>query len=339
MDVTLGVSLYGTERAPKMVRLVELAEELGYRNVWLGDSQNLWREAYTVLGAAAPRTKRIILGTGVTHISTRHISVLASAFMTLHELAEGRVAVGIGTGDSALRTLGLTPPRRAKLEEGIASLRGLLAGDEIESPDNGFRYRLHYASRVAIPVYVAAGSRRTLELAGRIADGVILGVGPTPELINGAIGCVEAGATAAGRTLDEIDLVLWAPFAVADEAGLARDAVRACVAGLVQLQPPLRKLNQAERDTIASVQRAYQYENHMKLDAGHGSVVPDSVVETMAIAGTVDDCRDRVREICQTRINQIAVIPFGPSIEDRPWVMRTFAKDIARPVIAELRTT
>ncbi len=104
-----GVRLFPTEPVGAMCSYVRLCEELGYDNVWFGDSQNIWRESSTVMGAAAVGTERIVFGTGVTNAVTRHPSLLASTWATLAEFTGGRVALGIGTGDSSLRTMGLKP--------------------------------------------------------------------------------------------------------------------------------------------------------------------------------------------------------------------------------------
>ncbi|MDT0550434.1 LLM class flavin-dependent oxidoreductase, partial [Streptomyces lonegramiae] len=123
-----GVGLFPTEPVGTMCEYVRLSESLGYDNVWFGDSQNIWRESSTVMGAAAVGTERIIFGTGVTNAVTRHQSLLASTWATLAEYTGGRVALGIGTGDSSLRTMGLKPLKLAELEESIRELRALFRG-------------------------------------------------------------------------------------------------------------------------------------------------------------------------------------------------------------------
>ena len=94
MSISMGVGLFPTESPARMRELTHLAEELGYDNVWFGDSQNIWREAYVNMAAAAVGTERIVFGTGVTQAITRHPSVLASVWATLHELTGGRIACG-----------------------------------------------------------------------------------------------------------------------------------------------------------------------------------------------------------------------------------------------------
>ncbi|MEX2210611.1 MAG: LLM class flavin-dependent oxidoreductase [Gaiellaceae bacterium] len=343
--LTLGLGIFGYVPAPEVVRIVRLADELGVRNAWIGDSQVLWREAYSVLGACAVQTERIVLGPGVSNVTTRHVSVIASALLTLFELSEGRVAAGLGTGDSSMRTLGRKPVSREVLADRIGTLRALLAGAEaretLDDSQDGHSYTLAYgaddAGPASIPIYVAAGTPRSLELAGRIADGVILCVGSTPDSIETAIDHVQAGAEAAGRSLDDIHRVLWTPISVNEDAKAARDAVRVYVAGNVNIHAPsTNRLTEDEKAAIAAVRDQYHYRNHMSVAAGHAASVPDSLVAKVAIAGTVEDCRQRVREIAGTRVQQIGGVPAGATAEDRPRVIEEFTRHVFDAVVPEL---
>src|SRR5574341_417514 len=82
-NISFGVALYGTEEAIRGVDLAKLADRLGYQSFWVGDSHMIWREVYVLLGAAALATKRLRLGPGVTHPGVRHLTVTASAMVTL----------------------------------------------------------------------------------------------------------------------------------------------------------------------------------------------------------------------------------------------------------------
>src|SRR5262249_59158374 len=90
---------------------------------------------------------------------------------------------------------------------------------------------MKHGTRDRVPIYFAASGPKMLELAGRIADGVIILVGVDPPRVRQALDTIEIGARAAGRTLADIDLVLWVPCAVAETG--ARDAVKAHVARVV----------------------------------------------------------------------------------------------------------
>src|SRR3954454_10330118 len=93
-----GLELHEYLDAPTIVAEAEQGEALGYASVWLGESQLIWRELHTLLGALAVRTTRVRLGTGVTNPVTRHPTVTASAVATLQELSGGRMALGMGVG-------------------------------------------------------------------------------------------------------------------------------------------------------------------------------------------------------------------------------------------------
>jgi hypothetical protein len=89
------------------------------------------------------------------------------------------------------------------------------------------------------------------------------------------------------------------------------------------------------KDAARKLQGQYSYEKHMSHDADHAGVMPELLIDAQAVAGTVDECLDRVREICETRVDQVAIIPFGRSVDDRPRVMRAFAEEVFRPVLDE----
>lgn len=308
--VARGLSLYPVHPPGEMRRLAHAAEDAGYRHLWFGDSQNIWREAYVTMAAAAVGTSRITIGTGVTNGVTRHRSVIASAWASLHELTGGRVAAGFGVGDSALHTMGARPMKVAELDALIGDLRRLWRGDEIREPDVDTAYRLAYLDRrLDIPVYLAASGPRLLELAGRIADGVILLVGTDPVAVQGALDTVAKGAASGGRSLQDIDVVLWAPTAIAANPEVARDQVRPHVARTV-LRPIAVELTEAERAAVERVRERYDYYAHMVPGSPHSQLVTTELVDRFALAGTREDCRTRLRALARAGIGEVAMVPF-----------------------------
>lgn len=324
MTADRGLALYPNRPPLEMARLAHLAEDLGYRNLWFGDSQGIWREVYVTMAAAAVDTSRIVLGTGVTNGVTRHRAVLASAWATLHELTGGRVAAGLGVGDSALRTAGLSPMKVAELEHLLGDLRGLWRAEEVVEPGGGAACRLGYlAGPLPIPVYVAASGPRLLELAGRLADGVILLVGTDPQAVRRALATVAEGAARAGRRLADIDVVLWAPVAVADDPEEARDRVRAHVARTV-LRPVGAELSDDEQHAVDRIRATYDYEAHMVPGSAHARLVPATLVDRFALAGDAAGCRSRLDALSDAGVDQVAMVPFAG--DDRPEdLLATFA--------------
>lgn len=319
-----GVGLFPSEPLGRMQELAVLAEVLGYDAVWVGDSQNIWREASLTLGVAASATSRVMLGSGVTNALTRHLGVVASTWLTLHEYVPGRVVLGIGTGDSALRTMGRKPMRLAELERTVADLRRLFAGEDVPEPASGVPFRIAHGVPATIPIYIAASAPRILQLAGKIADGVIMLVGTDPRFIEAGLDRVAAGAAAAGRSLSDLEVVLWTPTAISADAAQARSLVKAHVARVL-IRPLPADLDPELMAHVEHIRSAYDYYEHMDVRADHASLVPDSLIEHFALAGDPDDCARQLDAIAQTAVDQVAIIPFAPTPSGRDGVMESFA--------------
>jgi 5,10-methylenetetrahydromethanopterin reductase len=317
-----GVGLFPTEPLPKMIHLAKVTEELGYSHIWVGDSHLIWREAYVNMAAIALSTTRVKLGTGVTNPLTRHPSVIASAYATLEEYAPGRTIVGIGLGDSSVETMGMKPAKLSYFEKTMAEMRELLDGKEVQL-ETGKIHLLHPCKN-KVQIYIAASGPKMLELSGRIADGIIVLVGVADDYIAHAQEKIGAGAKAAGRKLEEINLVLWVPCAVSDTAS-AKDAVKAHVARVVAHPLPY-VLDPNEQKVLADIRKTYDYYHHMDQQANHAEVIPDWLVDKFAIAGTVAECRAQIERIKRTGIGQIAIIPYSPPGGSREETIRGFAK-------------
>jgi 5,10-methylenetetrahydromethanopterin reductase len=324
---SLGVGLFPTEPVVRMVELALVAEVAGFETAWIGDSQNIWREAYVTLGAAAAATSTLRLGSGVTNAVTRHPSVIASAWATLAEMAPGRVAFAIGTGDSSLRTMGMKPPTVAELEKRIAQIRSLLSGEEVEEGESGGSYRLHFAPKEHVPIYVAGASPRALRLAGRVADGVVACVGVDRRLVDAALAYIAEGAAEAGRDPSSIRIVLWTAVAVDDDGIGARDLVRAFTASVV-IPPLVGRLDPSEWRVIETIRAQYEYSDHMRTDAEHRRLVPDELVARFAIGGTPEECGKQLRQIMSYPIDQLALVPFVRAGDDRGALMQRLASEV-----------
>ena len=169
----LGLALWGTEPIDRLVAHARKAEAIGFESVWVIDSQLLCREVYVTLTAIALATSRIRIGTGVTQPMTRFPSVTASAMASLQEISGGRAMLGVGTGFSSLRTLGLAPARLAELKAWVTVVRTLLRG-ETAVLEGGTTGRIEWLTGpTGVPVLVAASGPRVSRAAGRLADGAL----------------------------------------------------------------------------------------------------------------------------------------------------------------------
>jgi 5,10-methylenetetrahydromethanopterin reductase len=327
------IGILASQPLPVIVRQVQLAESLGYDTAWITDTHLVCRELWVTLTACAAATSRIRLGPGITVPHTRHVSVTASAIATLHELAPGRLVLGVGTGGSASETMGLSVAKTARvatLESMAHALKHLLRGDSIRL-DTGTDARLAWLPQpVEIPLYLAGSGPRMLDAAGRLGDGAIMYSGVAPWLLDAALACVHAGAKAAGRTPAEIDIAIWAPTSIAADRALARDHVRGRVASALRHAFPV-KWNPEDQAVIDQVRAAYDSYQHATAASKHRLLVTDRFVDLMALAGTPDDVREQVQRVAGVGgVNRIILLPQVPGQDfvQREQVLRLFADQV-----------
>src|SRR5213075_2611729 len=206
----------------RIVSLTRQAEAAGFQYGWIFDSHVLWLEPYPLLTLMATNTNKMRLGTCVTNPATRDITVTSSLFATLNLISGGRMDLGIGRGDSSRRVLGKKPVTSSNLEESVQTFRALTAGKETEY--EGKPTRLTWA-KGSPPVWIAGYGPKVLELAGKIADGIILQFAD-PDLISWCMGFVRKGAEAAGRNANEIEVMAAAPAWVSKNLDNGRRHVR-----------------------------------------------------------------------------------------------------------------
>jgi len=311
------------------------AENLGFEWVGVADSQSVFHELYVALTLAATSTSRVRVGPLVTNPLTRHLVVTASAIASIDAVSRGRAVLGIGSGDSAIFTLGAPPATLAGLEDAILTLGRLTGGDVVERRER--TWRVHRTSR-RVPVYLAAEGPRTLELAGRVADGVIVGLGLTPDVVERSLAAIERGARAAGRRLADLDVWWFAKTNVADTraaaiapitmalAASANHAFRFTLEGKgvpVDLHEPIRGL-----------QREYDAHQH-EIAGAHNAALTDRwgltdfLVDRFAIAGTPDECVAQIRRAMAAGARQFITTSFVP---DPRAFIRRWAQQVAMAV-------
>src|SRR5918999_761319 len=125
-------------------KLVERADELGFATAWFYDTQMLSADCFVAMGATAVKTSRIRLGTGVLIPSNRIAAVSANAFATLNKLAPGRIEMGLGTGFTGRRAMGLGALRLAAFEEYIRVMLAMLRGETVETEVEGKRRKIRF---------------------------------------------------------------------------------------------------------------------------------------------------------------------------------------------------
>jgi 5,10-methylenetetrahydromethanopterin reductase len=312
LKISLGI--YPNETPADIIASAKLADRLGYSTLWVLDSHLLFHEVYTLLGALAVATSRIRLGTAVTNPLTRHPTVTAAAFSTLAELSGGRASLGISIGDSALKSINLAPAKMSVLAEAVALCRTLLAGDPVSIAE-GKTTQLHHVGP-SVPIYIAATGPKMLELAGRIADGVLLMNGIAPELIREAVGIVRDGERSAGREKGCVKVAVWAA------CHPNRDAAKFNVARAILRNIPGEGDDRTRR-VAESVKQAYDYRQHGRAEADFARLIPDDIVTRFAFSGGYAKIARQIKALEPCGVNEVVLaIPVAAMITPRDVIMR-----------------
>lgn len=200
MHERIGLSIIATDAADAVNRIVE-AEQAGLRQVWLAMGGSGGTDTLTIAAMAATRTTQIRLGTAIVPIYPRHPLVIAQQALAIHDLAPGRLRLGIGPSHRPIIEgsygLEMTSPL-AYLREYATVLRGVLGEGHIEY--HGTFFHVTATSRTApIPLLVSALGQKAFHLAGEISDGALSWVCPVPYLLKKALPSLQAGAQAQHR--------------------------------------------------------------------------------------------------------------------------------------------
>ena len=308
---------------------VELAEELGYKRAWLGDSPALWPDVWMLLSRCAQRTSRIGLGPGVLVPSLRHPMVNAAAIAELAAQAPGRVAVAIGSGFSGRLALGQRPMPWRQVADYVHCLKALLAGETAEWEGAAVRM-LHLpgfgAQRpIDVPILIGADGPKGLAVAAELGDGVFSAPLPQPD----AAGLTDWRALLSFGTVlgDGEDLTsprvidATAPAAVVLYHSLYERGGAAAVDGLPG--------GHAWREGIEAFPEG---ERHLAIHAGHlveanprdqphvAEFVP--FASSMALTGTADQLPEKIAGLAALGVTELVYQPAGSDINRE---LRAFA--------------
>ncbi|MEO8288320.1 MAG: TIGR03557 family F420-dependent LLM class oxidoreductase [Chloroflexota bacterium] len=237
-DVPVGFVLSHEQfPVPQLVELGAAAEEAGFNAVWGSDHFQPWQSnqghaglVWATLAALSQRTRRVALGTGVTCPTYRYEpAIVAQAFATLGQLAPGRIFLGTGSGEAINEqaVTGKWDPykvRVAMLVEAVQVIRKLWSGDTIEH--NGEYYtvhaRLYDIPTEPVPLYIAAGGPKSMELAGEHGDGLVTDAkGVQEQEMRSAY---QKGAQAGGKDSKQLPVLIEQMMVVGDEQDARKGA-------------------------------------------------------------------------------------------------------------------
>jgi alkanesulfonate monooxygenase SsuD/methylene tetrahydromethanopterin reductase-like flavin-dependent oxidoreductase (luciferase family) len=335
------------------------AEALGYSSVWVTDSQMLFSDCYAVLALAARQTSRLRIGPGTAICGTRIAPVQVAAMATLNRIAPGRVFLGIGTGHTAMRSMGQRPMKIAEFAEYLRVLSALLRGEVVDYTFNGntrpvsmLMHEWKYMNlEPRIPLYVSGFGPRAMGLAGEYGDGMVFAIPPRGVPVAEALAHARQDAAPINRELSEFHSAALTSVAVL-QPGEAADSDRIkealgpnVMASVGYFYDDVRKgrigvpafLERIWEPYCALVEQTPSEHRHFrthefhytKLHPGEAELIDAQLIRDTCLVGTPEDLIDRIRQLEGDGLQELTFAT-GTSAKWR------LAEDFARLVMAKL---
>lgn len=330
---------------------MKAADRAGYASAWVCDSQMIWQDPYVYMARGLAATSGLRFGTAVTNAITRHFTVTASGHATLEAMHPGRVVLGLGRGDSSIRTLGLQPLKIRELREVIPRLRALIQGESLDL--DGTEIRITWADR-DLPIMLGCSGPRSMRLAGELADAITIELGANPKAVTWALDHVRAGAEDAGRDPADIRIIAlcgmwvsddleearencrWAPASAANhiaevlhnnpDCGMPEELLRIDRARRAAVEPP----PDAKASGVPSLDGTYDYYGgHCVNDADHADWIDDALLDDFTLAGPADVVLDRIAELGAVGVHEIAPAFLNGAFEQMERVGREIIPKLA----------
>jgi len=296
-----------------MIELMQLAERHGFEYAWTYDSHVLWQESMPTLALAADQTSKIKLGHMVTNPGTREPTVLASAYATLHDISNGRMIMGIGRGDSARRYIGQQPVKVAEFEAALAMIKPFMNGKEVNWNDKDLHLKWVRPELPEIEMHVAGYGPKALAVAGRQGDGVIIQLAD-PDIIQWIMATARQAAEEAGRDPAALKCIVSAPSHISDDLADAREQVRWFPAMVSNHVKDLIDRYGTDGSTVPKAlteyvlaRKFYDYNEHSRVGAKHGGFVTDEICDRFCVIGSLDQCKQKLRELEEIGVDQFNV--------------------------------
>jgi len=275
------------------------------------------------MAAYAAVTEKIKVGSGVINNWTRNIGLLASTFLTLDDLAPNRIICGIGAWwDPLAKNVGITRSKPLlAMKETVTVLKRLLAMERVTFHGefihvDGIELDVVHGRREPrnVQVFIGATGDMMMEMAGEIADGVVMNYCVEPDYNHKALELLAEGARKAGKTLDDIDRPQLVVCSVDHDHDKAIDTTRELLTQYLAQQPHIAKASGVSMETVAEIQSILGWPaTHEQIQkAKH--FVSDDVVMRVTASGTPDEARAKVREYVKNGCTCPILYPVGGDV-------------------------
>jgi 5,10-methylenetetrahydromethanopterin reductase len=301
---------------------VSYAERRGFAAVWQADSR-LVRDCCVPMAAFAATTSTIKIGSGVVDCWTRNPARLAATFSTLDDLAPDRIILGIGAWWEPLASkVGVQRVRPlVAMREIVTAVRALLANETVTFHGdfvNLAGVELDYVNQPRrpknVPIYIGATGMQMMELAGEIADGVVLNYLVSPSYNQRAMEHLSIGAAKRRRSLESVDRPQLIVCSLDPDRQQAIDRARLLVTQYLGQQPHIMKASGVPAELLDEIGRVLTWPATHEQVVAASALVPDDVVQMITACGTAEECLAKVQEYVATGCTCPVLYPLGDDV-------------------------
>ena len=304
---------FGIEFVPQipldeLVRLVKIAEDVGFEYAWITDHYNN-KNVYETLALIAANTETIKMGPGVTNPYVRSPAISASAIATIDEISNGRATFGIGPGDKAtFDALGIAWDKPVStIKAAIADINTLLDGGKTEAGA-----ALGGAKKVqdAIPIYMGAQGPKMLETAGEIADGVLINAS-NPKDYEAAMPMIKKGI---GDQAKDFDVAAYTATSIGTDSEAAKNAAKIVVAFIAAGSPPPVIERHGLPEGFNTQMGEFLAQGNF---GGAIGAVTEEALDAFSVCGTPDEFIPKIEALADMGVTQyVAGSPVGKDVAE-----------------------
>ena len=336
MRMKFAVGMGRNENIYQIQDLAMAAEDSGFSYVTFVDQPHISPDVLVCMTLALTSTDRVHVAHGVTDHYTYHPSVTANATACLNELSGGRAFVGIGTGHVGAKVTGVMPFQ--ELRNAVTFIKKFSGGEEVEF--RGLKWQSEW-SRRPLRVYLGGTGPKLCQLAGEIADGIMLTSNADPVLLKWQKEQVERGAERAGRDPSEIDIWARGMMYVTDTPGLARREVSGYAVNsakvltrlLRQKSPEVedlrKRMEKAHPGLIEECARSFavwEPDQHEKVDTPAARAITQQILDVQHLVGSPEDIADKLETIGELGIHTFATVTY--TIFDKKGMVETIGDEV-----------
>ena len=323
----------------KLLKIAKVNEEAGFDSLWFPDHvlfipPGIVPEAWSMLAATAVLTNKAFLGTCVSDPHRYNPAVFAQKVATVDQLSGGRAILGLGAGEAMnLEPFGIDWKKPvSKLVEFVSILRKLWAGEILNYDGKFWKFKNAFLQitpvRGKVPIYFGANSPQTLRLTGELADGW-LSIPLPPKLYKQRLALVKEGAERTGRSLNEIDTGIYLYTAVAENAEEAYRQIESLKAQIVPVPTLLKEAgyNVEIPENLRSLSyfKALLDSEYIEKFLAYSELIPREAAIEFSVAGTADDCIEKINEYVKAGAKHILLINAGP---DPRQTLKVYSEEI-----------